>query len=198
MLGLAFMFVGVIYIAISVWLIKLAMRQAEKRGIARWKWGVPVGFVMYLLIFWDHIPTLVAHQYYCKTEAGFTVYKTLDEWKQENPGVAETLTYEDKVKSSRKNNKIIYYMNERFDSIRSKDSIFLSVVRFKSQIIDKKNSDILAEYAFFRSGGAFQNANDFTDYKIWLANTACDSHRNARTQFGEYLKMAKRIGDFDE
>ena len=138
MIGILFLLAGAFYILISVWSVKLAMRQAEMRGIAKWKWGVPAGFVMYLLVFWDHLPTLAAHKYYCKTESGFTVYKTLEQWQEENPGVAETLTYEDKINSSRRDNKIIYYMNERFDSTHSQEPVFLSVVRIKSQIIDKK------------------------------------------------------------
>ena len=33
----------------------------------------------------------VMYHYECKNNAGFTQYKTLDQWKQENPGVWETL-----------------------------------------------------------------------------------------------------------
>lgn len=198
MLGLAFLFVGVVYLFISVWLIKLAMRQAIKRGIAKWKWGVPTALVMYLLIFWDHIPTLVVHQYYCKSDVGFTVYKTLEEWKKENPGVAETLTYEENVKYQMKDNQTIYYMNERFDSVTTRTLVFLSVKQRKYQVVDKSNNEVLAEYIDYGSGGGFQNANTLTAYKFWLANNACDKGMKNRTQFGEFEKMVTRIGDIQE
>jgi hypothetical protein len=35
--------------------------------------------------------TVAVHQYYCAKDAGFWVYKTLGQWKAENPGVMETL-----------------------------------------------------------------------------------------------------------
>ncbi len=174
------------------------MRQAMKRGIAKWKWGVPTALVMYLLIFWDHIPTLVAHQYYCKTEAGFTVYKTLEEWKEENPGVAETLTYEENVKYQMEDNQTIYYMNERFDSVTTRTLVFLSVKQRTYQVVDKSNDEVLAEYTDYSSGGGFQNANTLTDYKLWLANSACDKEMKDRTLFGEYRKMVKRTGGINK
>jgi hypothetical protein len=194
-LGLAFLFVGVVYLFISVWLVKLAMRQAKKRGIAKWKWGVPAGFVMYLLVFWDHIPTLAAHQYYCKTEAGFTVYKTLDEWKQENPGVAETLTYEENAKGEGDRSKYIRHLNQRFDSVTTRTLVFLSVKQRKYQVVDNSNGDVFAEYVDYGSGGGFQNANTLTDYKLWLANSACDKGMKDRTRFNKYRRIAERIGE---
>ena len=171
------------------------MHQAEKRGIEKWKWGVPAGFVMYLLVFWDHIPTLVAHQYYCKTEAGFTVYKTLDEWKRENPGVAETLTYEDKVKSQKKDNQTIYYMNERFDFVVISTPELLSIKHRKRQVVDKSNGEVLAEYVDYSSGGGFQNANNLMDYKLWLASGSCEKEgeRKLAKEFSKFRISVKKI-----
>jgi len=172
-----------------------ARKKAKQRGISGWKWGLPVGLVMYLLVFWDHLPTVLAYKYYCKTEAGFTVNKTLEQWKAENPGVAKTLTYEKFSKSESTSNPLIFHLNERFDSVRTQDPIFLSIVRFHSQIIDTRNNEVLAEYKNFRSGGSFQNATDLTDLKLWLANDTCDTRMQSRTKFSKYLSAAKRIGD---
>ena len=194
MLGLVYLFIGSIYLALSVWVVLTAMREAQKRAIAKWKWGVPAGVVMYLLVFWDHIPTVVVHQYYCHKEAGFAVYKTLEEWKRENPGVAETLTYEDKVRSEIKGNKTIYYMNERFDFVVFRLPVFLSIKRHKQQVVDKLNNDILAEYIDFSSGGGFQNANSLTDYKLWLAINTCDKGRKNRTLFQQFKNILIKSG----
>jgi len=48
--------------------------------------------VMFGWVVWDLIPVYAVHAYQCNANAGFTVYKTLDEWQQENPGIAETLS----------------------------------------------------------------------------------------------------------
>jgi amino acid transporter len=195
MIGLAFLFVLLVYLLISLGVIAYVVRKAKERGIAGWKWGVPAAFVMYLIVFWDHIPTLIAHKYYCDKEAGFFVYKTLEEWKQENPGVAEMLTYEDKVKSSIEDDKVIYYLNERFDYISIRAPVFLSIKQRKYKVIDKLKNDVLAEYIDYSSGGGFQNAKTLTDYKLWLANTSCEVVLKTDTLFFEFVDKAKKIGD---
>jgi hypothetical protein len=92
MLGLVVVFVIGIYLVISLVVTIFAAHQADKRGKSPWLWGGLAAFAMYNLVFWDLIPTLVMHKYYCATEAGFWVYKTPEQWVRENPGVAETLS----------------------------------------------------------------------------------------------------------
>lgn len=92
MLGLAVLFFIGVYLLISLLAIKLAARWARNRGRRGWVWGGIAAFAMYNLMFWDLIPTLIIHKYYCATEAGFWVYKTPEEWVKENPGVLETLS----------------------------------------------------------------------------------------------------------
>ena len=70
--------------------------RKEKSG---WKWPLGVAVLLYLAVFWDHIPTVLVHKYYCETEAGFWVYKTPEQWKKENPGVMETLVDTNKSSS---------------------------------------------------------------------------------------------------
>lgn len=91
MFGLIVLVVIGLYLLISVGVVRWAISYAKKNGksVKRWGWGAAL--VMYLLVFWDWIPTVVAHKYYCSTEAGFWVYKTPEQWKKENPGVMETL-----------------------------------------------------------------------------------------------------------
>jgi hypothetical protein len=36
---------------------------------------------MYLIPFWDWLPTVAAHRYYCWKDSGFAVSKTLDQWR---------------------------------------------------------------------------------------------------------------------
>ena len=84
-----------IYLLLLVWATRRGWRWGvEKKGwTGRKRWlGAAIGFlIVYLPVFWDWLPTVAMHQYYCATEAGFWVYKTLDQWKAENPGVMETL-----------------------------------------------------------------------------------------------------------
>lgn len=195
MIGLIYIFAFIVYALLTILVSVYAARKARQRGIAGWKWGAPTAFLMYLIVFWDHIPTLVAHKYYCEKEAGFKVYKTLEQWKKDNPGVAETLTYEDEVKSSKEGNKVIYYLNERFDSVSIRTPVFLSIKQRKYQVIDKLKNNVLAEYIDYASGGGFQNAKTLTDYKLWLANDSCEVVLKTDTLFFEFVDKAKKIGD---
>ncbi|TXT27366.1 MAG: hypothetical protein FD134_117 [Gallionellaceae bacterium] len=79
------------YLLISLGVVTWAVGHAKKRGKSVKKWGWGAAFVMYSVVLWDWIPTVAVHQYYCAKDSGFWVYKTLDQWKQENPGVMETL-----------------------------------------------------------------------------------------------------------
>jgi hypothetical protein len=94
MSGLLYLIVGYIYWFVSSFLTRKAASAAKIRGIAGWKWGLPMAVLMYHLVFWDLIPTFVTLEYYCMTESGYWVYKTPEQWKVENPGVAETLNTE--------------------------------------------------------------------------------------------------------
>lgn len=81
-----------IYFAFSIWAVTTAANWARLNGRRSWLWGGAAALVMYNLIFWDLLPTLVADRYRCEAESGFFVYKTFDQWMKENPGVLETLS----------------------------------------------------------------------------------------------------------
>ena len=91
MFGLAFLLVFGLYLLISIGVVRRAIRYARENGRSAKRWGWGAALVMYSLVFWDWLPTVATHQYYCVKESGFWVYKTLAQWKKENPGVMEGL-----------------------------------------------------------------------------------------------------------
>ncbi len=91
MFGLAVLFGFLVYFWICVSVTLLVIKCARSRGIKGWKWGLPIGILLLMSVFWDLVPVYAVHNYQCKNNSGFTIYKTLEEWKQENPGVTETL-----------------------------------------------------------------------------------------------------------
>lgn len=84
MMGLMVLGALVVYLLISIWVTKTATSWAAANNKKPWLWGGLAAFVMYNLVFWDLIPTLVMHKYYCDTQAGFWVYKTPEQWKAEH------------------------------------------------------------------------------------------------------------------
>lgn len=85
-MGLAYIFAFAVYLAISIVVVRLAMKQA-KTPKQRKVFGILAALFMYNLVFWDFLPTLILHQYYCQKESGFWVYKTAEQWRKENPDV---------------------------------------------------------------------------------------------------------------
>lgn len=90
-MGLVIIGVMGLYLLISLGVVAWAISHAKKSGKSAKKWGWGAALVMYMIPFWDWIPTVAVHQFYCAKDSGFWVYKTLDQWKAENPGVMEGL-----------------------------------------------------------------------------------------------------------
>jgi hypothetical protein len=172
-------------------------RTIKKPG---WKGGVLAAIVMYLLLFWDLIPFHVAHKYYCETEGGFTVFKTLDEWEKENPGVAKELTHKRLSDTIKKNNTTRYQLNQRFvwDIYTTKH--FLGIAKIDNRIIDTKSGVILAQYIDFSSGYNSMYPDEFRDYKIWNNVRSCekDGHKINRLKFFNFKKSVYLLGKLEK
>lgn len=91
-MGLVILLLFAFYLFLFWGVVASAIYYAKINGkkVARWGWGAAL--IMYLIPFWDWIPTVVIHQISCATRAGYWEYKSINEWKSENPGVLETLS----------------------------------------------------------------------------------------------------------
>jgi hypothetical protein len=190
-----------LYLIVSLVVVILAARAAKKRGKSLWRWGGAAALVMYLLVFWDHIPTVVAHKYYCEKEAGFWVYKTVEQWKRENTGVIETLPlpsysgsptkYEQFDDGRGKTNT--YLLNERFNWIVSQQDIssLFPIIRTEQQFKDVKKNEVLARYVDFSTGNSVKSTiGPPGPLKFWMSSTHCrgggnnqDALRKVRDDF---------------
>lgn len=199
MLGLAVLVAIGIYLAISALVVWLAARWARKRNRRPWIWGGLAAFLMYNLVFWDWIPTVVMHKYYCATEAGFWVYKTPEQWAKDNPLVLETLKPyprskiygEGKVSFEFQGGTVVLY-NDRFGSwSRWEENLNgLPIDRFEGGIVDVQSKKFLVYSVRFLSGPRGAGAV----WKSWLNRSSCDdaaTRRNAdlENSIADQLKM---------
>jgi len=120
-------------ILVTFFVIGVAAKLAKEKGKNPVKWAGLSFLALFVLVFWDYYPTKWVHQYYCEKEAGFWVYKTLEQWKAENPGGVERLVSYNKnpngfnvdwpSQQEQLNNghqKIITdHINERFNVVRN-------------------------------------------------------------------------------
>jgi hypothetical protein len=207
-MGLVIILALGLYLAIAMGVIAWAVSYAKKNGKSakRWGWGAALG--MYLLVFWDWIPTVVAHKYYCATEAGFWVYKTPEQWKQENPGVMEGLVsynknlggfnvdwpsqYEQHNEGRKKINT--NHINERFNEIVSQQDIsgILPIVREENVLLDIKKNDVIARYVDFGTGNSAKNTvGPPGPLKFWLRSADCIDGREKQIKFGNFYLQFK-------
>ncbi len=78
------LFFVAVFFVLSLIIVRLAYAMGKRAG----RWTL-IGLL--LLWFWD-LPVVWGTFYYqCETQGGFTEYKSVEQWKNENPGAAETL-----------------------------------------------------------------------------------------------------------
>lgn len=200
MLGLMVLLAFLAYLAVSIGVIALAVRWAKKRNRKPWLWGGLAALVMYNLVFWDWMPTLIAHKYYCSTQAGFWVYKTPEEWGRENPGIVETLV-DSAAWASYPNwateiwqGKKIASVNQRIGLLdishlsNSRDEkTFLNVWRWQTDLIDKQTGEVLARQIDFSTGNDGY-IGGMHSLKLWLYKDGCVPDRQYPRQLGEFVQ----------
>ncbi|MDD5058071.1 MAG: hypothetical protein PHQ60_09365 [Sideroxydans sp.] len=201
MFGLAYLAVFGVYLLASVGAVMWAVGYARKNGKSAMGWGLGVAFVMYNIVFWDWIPTVAVHQYYCEKEAGFWVYKTLDQWKAENPGVMEGLV--DNSPNEKYPNwptedwagKKITSINQRLGilykdhlSSAEESELFLNGWRWKTELVDKKTGEVLARRIDFSTGNGGYTAG-MHSMRFWLASESCINGIEHSANFNGFLQQ---------
>lgn len=182
-MGFVIVLVGAAYLLISIGVVAWAARHAKKTGKSPRKWGWSAALVMWLIPFWDWLPTVATHQYYCEKEAGFWVYKTLDQWKAENPGVMEGLVANPvsiQHVGDDKNYTDTIELNQRFIHVHKHEGpLLFNRWRIETKIQDRKNGDVIAREIGF-STSQWRRQAGWSGWKFWLDCERCniENHRD--------------------
>ena len=186
----------IIYLVISLILIAIGVKAARNRGKPGWKGGLLVAVIMYLILFWDWIPTYLTHKYYCETQGGYFLNKTLEQWEKENPGAMDTFTpiSQPPEKDSSRRQRLI--LNQRLvrDIYLSKHA--LGIYRQDHRIVDIKTGEMLAGYIDFNSGHRRYDLKSFRDFRFWLRFDSCEAegYKPERIKFNGFLGNIENIG----
>lgn len=198
MMGLLYIVAFTVYLAIAigiVWWVR-AHARANGKSSARWGWGAAL--VMYLIPFWDWIPTVAMHRYYCATEAGFWVYKSPEQWMKENPGAMETLFTNQGEPSARngdmKNYTDTYFVNQRFNLIvKHSGQHLINRWRHEREVVDTKTHEVLGRYVDFSTSQEQRQAG-WSGWKFWLDRENCVDGRDQLINFGKFYLQFKGAG----
>ena len=193
MIGLAILFVSGLYLIITFLVVTYTSHYAKQNGKHPVIWGFIALFVMYNIPFWNVIPSYIAYHYYYKPRAGFWVYKTPEQWKKDNPGVAETLTWSEKLgdQCDLPGANDCTMLNERIAwATRFKNAPVVDVIIQEDVIFDVQTKELLAQKK--RLGNKFC-------FNTWdVLNSAfvarCQEDDAARKKFFAFLDNYERIG----
>ena len=201
MIGLLYLGFLVGYIVLIALAARFGAHLARVSGHSPKLWGFVAGLLVYLPVFWDFIPTVALQCYYCVTQGGFTQYKTLGEWKRENPGVWKTLTPSRRVNGLLTSTQLWdterYVLNQRFVWDITTTYHLLHIRERKESIEDVKTGEVLAKYVNFDTdvGNVETGLRNFRDYKFWLRIDSCESSdRSQQMKFNGYLGSIKDLG----
>ncbi len=192
MMGLAFLVFFAVYLLVSIAAVRGAIGYARKNGKSAKRWGWGTAFIMYSLVFWDWIPTVAVHQYYCAKDSGFWVYKTLDQWKAENPGVMEGLVNNRSEPGTHVGDEVNYinttFWNERFNSRLKINRIAppLVIHRHEYEIFDTKSHEVLARQIDFGS-----HDQGWGGIKFWTSIQRCPSGQSNEINFWKFAQPFK-------
>lgn len=163
-----------IYAAISFLAIWLARRYAIRKGRSpvRWGWGAAV--VMYLLLFWDWIPAEIVYAYSCSEKAGFTQFKTLEQWKAENSGRGRSPMSPDTQRRVTEKDWVQNRINERLDWTFSSQITWFGIEEKKEEIVDSVTGEVLAQYVDYSVSWKGGGPDSFQEMKIWIGQASCE------------------------
>jgi len=200
-IGLVILIGGLIYVALIVLVTRWAYRWAKGKGFSRGQClgSAAFGFlVVYLPVFWDHVPTLVTYEYFCATEAGFWEYKTIDQWKMENPNTAGSLVSPKVAAFIRRGDKDNYadthHINQRFDWIKKKSGpLAVNLWRWEEAVVDSMNGKVVASSIDFSTGdGSIGWAT--WPLKFWLKLGYCKGSGLYGGKLGSVVEAASNLG----
>jgi hypothetical protein len=187
MIGLAYLVFFAVYLLVSIAVVRGAIGYARKNGKSAKRWGWGAAIVMYSIVFWDWIPTVAVHQYYCAKDAGFWVYKTLDQWKAENPGVMEGLATQRVWQHDYAGGRDVIHINQRFDLVyNKKGEQFLHLWPDDRKLVDVKTGEMVAHFVDFNSYAA-----GWGDLKFWTSIQHCSDGQKNAINFGNFVDQFK-------
>jgi len=197
MIGLGYIILFVAYFFVARTVVRFTTKWASNNNKSVRLWRITAIIGMLSIVFWDLIPIYGIHTYQCASNSGFSVYKTLDEWKQENPGVVETLV--PVSQRSTIGNTTRAQLNQRFAWDITRSQVWYTLYKKDEQIIDIKTGEVLAENIDFYTNlinPMVMPTTHIRDFKIWMKINTCEKsgHRTNRKRFYQFEAIIENLG----
>ena len=188
-----------LYVVVLIGATVLGYQLAKRRGWPsgkRWS-AAAVGFLMiFLPMFWDWLPTVWLHSYYCDKDAGITVSKTPEQWAKDNPDVGKSLIRQEPPKLVATPNGDYIQLNQRIRRERERLQKPLWLEEYQHRIVDNKNGETLVRLIDFGTGQTGRRIEQFRDIKVWMYRNSCeaDGQSTRRKEFNRLSAGFETLG----
>ena len=198
-MGLVVLFFILLYIAVLIGVTIFGYRWGKSQGWPPRKcWrAAAIGFlIIFLPMFGDWLPTVWLHSYYCEQYGGLTVNKSLEQWKKENPGVAETLVRQKPPLQVGAGDKFYLQLNQRFRWEIEHTEKLLWLRQNEDRVMDSKTGEILVRFINFSTGQGGRGIHGFRDMKPWMYRDSCQPPGGNKSgkKFSELMSAYETVG----
>jgi hypothetical protein len=177
MLGLMYLGAAALYLGLMLFVVSWAWRKGRAGSGSLVKAGAfaLAGFLaVYLPVFWNHIPIVLAHRSMCAKDAGFKVHVTPAQWEAKNKDVLGSLRGVDLDKTTPSRTLASGFSRYEFfggvlarETKTQSDRLFgMNVVRAESKLLDARTGDVLTSSIGYAVGPR-------EDARIWLTGYSC-------------------------
>lgn len=199
MIGLAYLALGAIYVVAMVCLVGWAWRQGRKLNRSVAIACAALAFLsLYLPVFWDFIPTIIAHRYYCAKDAGIVVKMAPEQWLQQHASEIAELRI-DPLKPPAEFGRFStsdgwdsWYTNKA--AVRQQRIVNLNLAmpfsRIEQRVVDARSGAILASHTDYHAGISFASGG----LKLWNYMPTCDGRRSQR-EYDRVVGMYRLAGN---
>jgi hypothetical protein len=183
MFGLIVLLFLVVYGALMIGAIRYGWRRGRRNGGSKRKAAAfaSLGFlVVYLPVFWNHVPVLLRHQWLCASDAGFTQYVEPSAWRADHANEIRELSPERahgfETRREADGSYVWRIYGGLLDSRSvNKRSFFLRVpvIRKEEQLLSTADQQLLAKQVNYLLVGARD------DIRSWIFPASCWARNSA-------------------
>lgn len=187
MIGLMYILAFVVYLAISAVVIVAVGRWAGRRGKSQWTWVIGTALVMYSLVFWDLVPTLIVREVLCARLPTTITTKPATAWAKEHsrPRVLPNALVQDSMQTGVRADDLA--INDYLALRTTSNPIpILPLAVLTQTLVDRQTNEVLAE----RQSVHRANRGPTDRFKLWLPSTPCGQSIKA---FDEHIAAFKQV-----
>lgn len=207
MIGLMLLGAGALYFGLMFFVMCWAWRavRADGGSVLAASTFAFVGFLLvYLPVFWNHIPVLFAHRSMCAKDAGFKAYVTPEQWTAQNKNAIGQLTKQFVQKQERTSKSV-----EIADGFRQEIYFGgLLATEWRGSVHRVLNIDILKNEQRVRDATTGQLLATFIDYSAsgnrddirgWIFPTRCaySDSDDPRTSYFNFVSNLSVINEIE-